>query len=88
QLCNRTLKSKWVLDIIFQLKISSLSFMQLLENIDGINKRILSLTLKKLKNEDIIKLANTEDKKYYLSNYGDTIFLIICELGYWNKENF
>ena len=42
--------------------------MQLLENIDGINKRILSLTLKKLKNEDIIKLANTEDKKYYTSS--------------------
>ncbi|MCT1914855.1 winged helix-turn-helix transcriptional regulator [Staphylococcus ureilyticus] len=81
------IKPKWVLDIIFQLKTSSLSFKQLLADIDGINKRILSLTLRKLKTEAIISVIYSQgEKKYCLNSYGHTIFFIICELGYWNKE--
>ncbi|MGJ5710572.1 winged helix-turn-helix transcriptional regulator [Staphylococcus equorum] len=79
------LNPKWVLDIIFQLKYSRLTYTQLLEYVDGINKRILSLTLKKSKREAIVSIVNTQEGKIFFSEYGHKILFIIYELGYWNK---
>lgn len=81
------LKHKWVLDILFQLQTNQLNFPQLLKNINGINKRALSVNLKKLRNENIIAITQVNNNKsYYLNNSGESILKIIYDLAEWSNQ--
>jgi DNA-binding HxlR family transcriptional regulator len=78
---------KWSLQVISRLGQRTLRFTELKRSIDGISQRMLTLTLRQLERDGLVKrtVYPTVPPKveYTLSDFGRTILVPVTELANW-----
>jgi DNA-binding HxlR family transcriptional regulator len=78
---------KWSLQIISRLGEGTLRFSELKRSVEGISQRMLTLTLRQLERDGLVKrrvYATVPPKvEYTLSEFGRTILIPVSELANW-----
>ena len=78
---------KWSLQVISQLGEGTLRFTELKRSVDGISQRMLTLTLRQLERDGLVKrtVYPTVPPKveYTLSDFGRTILVPVTALANW-----
>lgn len=85
------LSGKWKLSIMCALSFSSLRFMDLVREVDGIRSKMLSSNLYELEINGLVKRTVLDTKpltvSYELTEYGKTIKPIIHEMSIWGRHH-
>ena len=81
------LNSKWHAKIIaFLLRKESASFTELRQNMDGISNKVLSDSLSKLQDQEIIQRTDEGNKEYVLTDKGKDLSPVLRELASWGES--
>lgn len=91
QAAVRVLSSKWSVAILAELADGTHRFNELLRHIDGISRRMLSATLRRLEEDGLIERRVYAEipvrVEYDLTPAGQALFLALTPLAGWGQEH-